>query len=362
MRKIIHVDMDAFYAQVEARDNPNLKGKPVIVGGNPDERGVVATCSYEGRKYGIHSAMPARTARQLCPGAIFVRPRFEVYKAVSSQIGEIFRRYTDQVEFLSLDEAFLDVTENKKGITSATHIAKEIKKAIYEELHLTGSAGVSYNKFLAKIASDYQKPNGLTVITPDKAQDLLDALPINKFFLVGKVTEEELRRIGVNYGRDLRKLELSYLVSVFKKRGYMLYDFARGIDDRAVENERIRKSIGAENTFNEDVNLVEEAAQQYLQELAEEVSLRVKKRGVWGKNVTLKVKFSDFSQVTRSMMTAYPICEDEEIMTYVHMLLNKVEESHQKVRLLGITLSHLITKEEREGENISLFEYLDGLK
>ena len=256
MRKIIHIDMDAFYAQVEARENPSLRGKPVIVGGNPDARGVVATCSYEARKFGIHSAMPARTARQLCPRAIFIKPRFDVYKTVSTQIGEIFRRYTDQVEFLSLDEAFLDVTENKKGIPSATQIAKEIKKAIYEELNLTGSAGVSYNKFLAKIASDYKKPNGLTVITPEKAQDFLDALPINKFFLVGKVTEEELRRIGVHYGRDLRKLELDYLVSVFKKRGYMLYDFARGIDNREVENSRIRKSIGAENTFNKDVNLI----------------------------------------------------------------------------------------------------------
>lgn len=362
MRKIIHVDMDAFYAQVEARDNPHLKGRPVIVGGNPDERGVVATCSYEARKYGIHSAMPARTARQLCPAAIFVRPRFEVYKAVSAQIGAIFRRYTDQVEFLSLDEAFLDVTQNKKNILSATQIAKEIKKAIYEELGLTGSAGVSYNKFLAKIASDYQKPNGLTVITPDQAQAFLDELPIHKFFLVGKVTEEELRRIGVNYGRDLRKLELNYLVSVFKKRGYMLYDFARGIDEREVESSRIRKSIGAENTFNEDVNLVGEESEDYLKALAEEVSMRVKKRGVWGKNVTLKIKFSDFSQITRSMMTAYPISESEEILDYVKMLMQKVEEPNQKIRLLGITLSHLITEEERKGENISLFEYLDTLR
>ena len=266
------------------------------------------------------------------------------------------------MEFLSLDEAFLDVTENKKGIPSATQIAKEIKKAIYEELNLTGSAGVSYNKFLAKIASDYKKPNGLTVITPEKAQDFLDALPINKFFLVGKVTEEELRRIGVHYGRDLRKLELDYLVSVFKKRGYMLYDFARGIDNREVENSRIRKSIGAENTFNKDVNLIGVEAENYLKELAQEVSMRVKKRAVWGKNVTIKVKFSDFTQITRSMMTPYPISEVDEIMTYVHMLVSKVEEPEQKVRLLGITLSHLVDKEERKGENISLFEYLDTLK
>lgn len=362
MRKIIHVDMDAFYAQVEMRDNPQLKGKPVIVGGNPDERGVVATCSYEARKYGIHSAMPCRTARQLCPGAIFIRPRFEVYKEVSHKIGEIFKRYTDKIEFLSLDEAFLDVTENKKGIASATQIAKEIKLAIWDELHLTGSAGVSYNKFLAKIASDYEKPNGLTVITPDKAQELLDQLPIQKFFLVGKVTEEELRKIGVHYGRDLRRLELSYLVSVFKKRGYLLYDFARGIDEREVESSRIRKSIGAETTLSEDIVLASEEAKEILEELAHEVSLRVKRRNVWGKNVTLKIKFSDFSQITRSMMTSYPIVESEEISGYVEQLMQKVDKNEQKIRLLGITLSHLVTEEERKNENVSLFEYLESIK
>ena len=362
MRKIIHVDMDAFYAQVEMRDNPYLRGKPVIVGGNPEERGVVATCSYEARKYGIHSAMPCRTAKQLCPGAVFVRPRFEVYKAVSNQIGEIFRRYTDKIEFLSLDEAFLDVTENKKQISSATQIAKEIKLAIWNELHLTGSAGVSYNKFLAKIASDYEKPNGLTIITPDKAQELLDELPIQKFFLVGKVTEEELRKIGVHYGRDLRRLELSYLVSVFKKRGYLLYDFARGIDEREVESSRIRKSIGAETTLNEDILLDGEEAKGILEELAQEVSLRVKRKGVWGRNVTLKIKYSDFSQITRSMMTSYPIVEPEEIRSYVEQLMQKVDKLDQKVRLLGITLSHLVTEEERKNENISLFEYIESLK
>lgn len=362
MRKIIHVDMDAFYAQVEMRDNPHLMGKPVIVGGNPEERGVVATCSYEARKYGIHSAMPCRTARQLCPGAIFVRPRFEVYKGVSHKIGEIFKRYTDKIEFLSLDEAFLDVTENKKGITSATQIAREIKMAIWNELHLTGSAGVSYNKFLAKIASDYEKPNGLTVITPDKAQELLDQLPIQKFFLVGKVTEEELRKIGVHYGRDLRRLELSYLVSVFKKRGYLLYDFARGIDEREVESSRIRKSIGAETTLSEDILLDGEEAKEILEELAHEVSLRVKRRNVWGKNVTLKIKFSDFSQITRSMMTSYPIVESEEIRGYVEQLMQKVDKNEQKIRLLGITLSHLVTEEERRNENVSLFEYLESIK
>ncbi|MEG0388282.1 MAG: DNA polymerase IV [Niameybacter sp.] len=362
MRKIIHVDMDAFFAQVEMRDNPHLQGKAIVVGGNPEERGVVATCSYEARKYGIHSAMPCRTAKQLCPYVQFVRPRFEVYKSVSTQIGEIFKRYTDKVEFLSLDEAFLDVTENKKNMASATYIAREIKSAIWNELHLTGSAGVSYNKFLAKVASDYEKPNGLTVITPDKTQALLDHLPIGKFFLVGKVTAEELKKRGVHYGRDLRNLELSYLVSVFKKRGYLLYDFARGIDEREVECSRVRKSIGAETTFNEDLPLNSEAARQVLKALAEEVSMRVKGRGVWGKNLTLKVKFSDFSQITRSMMTSYPIVEAKDILIYVEQLLNKVDNLDEKVRLLGITLSHLLTDEERLQENISLFEYMESLR
>ena len=361
MRKIIHIDMDAFYAQVEVRENPLLRGKPVIVGGNPDARGVVATCSYEARKFGIHSAMPARTARQLCPEAIFIKPRYDVYKEVSRQMGEIFRRYTDQVEFLALDEAFLDVTENKKAISSATAIAKAIKKDIYEALHLTGSAGVSYNKFLAKVASDYRKPNGLTVITPEKAQKFLDDLPINKFFLVGKVTEKELRRIGVHYGRDLRKLELEYLVSIFKKRGYMLYDFARGIDERKVENARVRKSIGAENTLYEDIELISLEAEEIFKKLAQEVSIRVKTRKVWGKHITIKIKFSDFTQITRSMTIPYPIAEGDEIMTYVHMLVSKVEEPKQKVRLLGITLAQFVDTPEEEGENISLFEYLDTL-
>ena len=361
MRKIIHIDMDAFYAQVEARENPLLRGKPVVVGGNPDARGVVATCSYEARKFGIHSAMPARTARQLCPEAVFIKPRYDVYKEVSWQMGDIFRRYTDQVEFLALDEAFLDVTDNKKAISSATAIAKAIKKDIYEELHLTGSAGVSYNKFLAKVASDYRKPNGLTVITPEKAQAFLDNLPINKFFLVGKVTEQALRRIGVHYGRDLRNLELEYLVSLFKKRGYMLYDFARGIDQREVESTRIRKSIGAENTLYEDIELISSEAEDIFKKLAQEVSIRVKARKVWGKQITIKVKFSNFTQITRSMTLPYPIAEEDEMMIYVHRLVSKVEEPKQKVRLLGITLAQLVDNQKEEGENITLFEYLDTL-
>ena len=219
-RKIIHIDMDAFYASIEQRDNHSLKGKPVIVGGNPQSRGVVATCSYEAREYGIHSAMPCKTAYKRCPYAIFVRPRFEVYKQVSYEIREIFYKYTDLVEPLSLDEAFLDVTENKLNIKYATDVAKMIKKEIYEKTGLTSSAGVSYNKFLAKLASDYNKPNGLTVIREDNAQSFLDNLPIRKFFGIGKVTQKTLKGLGVENGYDLRQMEINELESIFKNRGY----------------------------------------------------------------------------------------------------------------------------------------------
>lgn len=226
-RKIIHIDMDAFYASIEQRDNPSLKGKPLVVGGSPHGRGVVSTCSYEARKYGIHSAMPCKEAYIRCPYAVFVRPRFYVYKEVSNQIRNIFHRYTDLVEPLSLDEAFLDVTENKKKIKSATIIAKLIKEDIKRETGLTASAGVSYNKFVAKLASDYQKPNGLTVITEDNVQEFLDALPVKKFFGVGKVTERVLKNNGINTGYDLRNTSLEKLEKIFKNRGLELYNFAR---------------------------------------------------------------------------------------------------------------------------------------
>ena len=257
-RKIIHIDMDAFYASIEQRDKPSLKGKPVIVGGNPQSRGVVATCSYEAREYGIHSAMPCKTAYKRCPYAIFVRPRFEVYKQVSYEIREIFYKYTDLVEPLSLDEAFLDVTENKLNIKYATDVAKMIKKEIYEKTGLTASAGVSYNKFLAKLASDYNKPNGLTVIREDNAQSFLDNLPIRKFFGIGKVTQKTLKGLGVENGYDLRQMEISELESIFKNRGYLFYQLARGIDNREVEPHRERKSIGAETTLTENLDMMKE--------------------------------------------------------------------------------------------------------
>ncbi|MDY2737201.1 DNA polymerase IV, partial [Intestinibacter sp.] len=232
IRKIIHIDMDAFYASVEQRDNPDLRGKPVIVGGSPNSRGVVATCSYEARKYGIHSAMPSKIAQKRCPYAIFVRPRFDVYKKVSNQIRDIFHRYTDLVEPLSLDEAFLDVTNPKIPIKYATTIAKFIKRDILMETGLNSSAGISYNKFLAKLASDYNKPNGFTVIMPEEAQEFLDKLPIEKFFGIGKVTSKTMKRMGIKNGYDLRQLSLYELEKIFKSKGYQYYNFARGIDNR----------------------------------------------------------------------------------------------------------------------------------
>lgn len=287
-RKIIHIDMDAFYASIEQRDNPNLKGKPVIVGGNPQGRGVVSTCSYEARKYGIHSAMPCKVAYKRCPYAIFVRPRFEVYSQVSYEIRKIFYKYTDLVEPLSLDEAYLDVTDNKLNIKYATEIAKLIKNEIYEKTGLTASAGVSYNKFLAKLASDYNKPNGLTIIREDNSQSFLESLPISKFFGIGKVTQRALHNLGIETGYDLRQLGVNELESIFKNRGYLFYQLARGIDHRPVEPHRERKSVGAETTLSENLDLEDEKLINILDELCEEVANRTEYLKKMGRTVTLK--------------------------------------------------------------------------
>ena len=253
LRKIIHIDMDAFYASVEQRDNPQLRGKPVIVGGQPDKRGVVAACSYEARKFGVHSAMSSARAHTICPQAVFVYPRFDKYRAASAVIMEIFHEYTYLVEPLSLDEAFLDVTRNKKGIESATQIARQIRREIFDKTGLTASAGVSYNKFLAKVASDYRKPDGLTVVVPDKAQSFIDHLPIRKFSGVGKVTEKKMLGLGIRTGEDLRKLSRDDLIRIFGKYGAYFYNIAHGMDSRPVTTERIRKSLGKEITLGEDI-------------------------------------------------------------------------------------------------------------
>ena len=358
-RKIIHIDMDAFYASIEQRDNPSLKGKPVIVGGSPESRGVVATCSYEAREYGIHSAMPCKTAYKRCPYAIFVRPRFEVYKQVSYEIRQIFHKYTDLVEPLSFDEAFLDVTENKMNIKYATQVAKMIKKEIYETTGLTASAGVSYNKFLAKLASDYNKPNGLTVITQDNAQEFLDNLPIKKFFGIGKVTQKTLKGLGIESGYDLRQLDVNELEGIFKNRGYLFYQLARGIDYREVQPHRERKSIGAETTLSENLDIEDEKLINILDELCEEVADRASYLNKKGKTVVLKIKYGDFTQITRSLSMNNPISSHDDIRTNIYNLFKNIEHNHQGIRLIGVTLSNLINEKVT---NISLFEYIKTIE
>ncbi|WP_296646925.1 DNA polymerase IV [Romboutsia sp. 13368] len=360
IRKIIHIDMDAFYASIEQRDNKELRGKPVIVGGHYNSRGVVATCSYEARKYGIHSAMPSSIAYKRCPYAYFVPPRFDVYEKVSSQIREIFFRYTDLVEPLSLDEAFLDVTNNKKNIMYATDIAKMIKEDILKETGLTSSAGVSYNKFLAKLASDVNKPNGLKVITPNNKQDFLDNLPIDKFYGIGKVTERKLRNIGVNNGYDLRQLNLSQLEKIFKNRGYIFYQLARGIDYRSVEPYRERKSIGSETTLSNNLDIDDEDVLDILSELCEDVSNRLEYSNKLGKTVTLKIKYDDFKTITRSSTLEKSVYKTKDIRIIIYNLVKNLKKQNGKIRLLGVTVSNLIEKEE-DISNITIFEYIDNM-
>lgn len=355
-RKIIHIDMDAFYASIEQRDNKELRGKPVIVGGSPEGRGVVATCSYEARKFGIHSAMPSKMAYVRCPHAIFIPPRFDVYQKVSLQIRDIFHRYTDIIEPLSLDEAYLDVTENKQNIEYATTIAKKIKLDIYNEIGITSSAGVSYNKFLAKVASDYQKPNGLTVITPDQAQDFIDKLPIKKFFGIGKVTGKTLRFMGVKNGYDLRHLNLTQLESIFKKKGYDIYNFSRGIDNRPVQVSRERKSVGSENTFIENVNFDSDELNEYVKEVVKDVCDRLRNINKCGKTITVKVKYEDFQQVTKRHTLNSYIYTYKEIIDNTNLLIEKIKNKDKQIRLIGVSISNLQDLKEEIYDNISLLD------
>lgn len=338
-RKILHIDMDAFYASIEQRDNPELRGKPLAVGYG-EKRGVVAAASYEARKYGVYSAMPSVVAIRKCPHLIFVSPHFDVYRSVSEQVREIFFEYTDQVEPLSLDEAFLDVTINKKGMHSATHIAKEIKQKIFEETGLTASAGVSYNKFLAKIASDYKKPNGIYVITPQKGVAFIEQLTINKFFGVGRVTAAKMNELGIYTGADLKKWSEIDLVHHFGKAGLSYYQYARGLDNREVESERIRKSLGSEETFLEDIydlSIIE----QELDKIAQEVARRSTKRDFKAKTLTLKIKYADFTIVTRSITLNDYIYKASDMLQIAMDLLSRVDDiEDKKVRLLGLTLSN----------------------
>jgi DNA polymerase-4 len=343
--------MDAFYASVEQRDRPGIKGKPVIVGGDPNSRGVVAACSYEAREFGIHSAMASAAAYRLCPEAVFIRPRFDVYRAVSSQIREIFYGYTDLVEPLSLDEAFLDVTENYKGMPSATIIARELKKKIFQRTDgLTSSAGVSFNKFLAKVASDINKPDGITVITPDMADEFIDKLPIRKFFGVGKVTEEKMLNLGIKNGGDLKKYKQEQLIQIFGKSGRYFYDIAHGLDDRPVEPNRIRKSIGKETTFSEDINDTDQML-EILDDIAVKLENSLMKRDAKGRTITLKVKYFDFQSITRSATVDESADNAAVIMKHIRQLLSKTEAGIKKVRLLGISISNFEDQKTSVGKH-----------
>ena len=340
VRKIIHVDMDAYYASVEQRDKPALKGLPVVVGGLPEDRGVVATASYEARQFGIHSAMPSRTAFKKCPQVVFLRPRFEVYRLISEQIRQIFYRYTDLVEPLSLDEAYLDVTENKMDSPSATLIAREIREAIFNETGLTASAGVSINKFLAKTASSVNKPNGLYLIPPEQAQAFVETLPIEKFYGIGDVTAEKMRRLGIHNGSHLRAWTETDLLKQFGKVGSYYFQIAQAKDDRPVVANRIVKSVGAEESFSEDLSC-SQAMHEALKEIAQTVARRLAKLPGAARTLTLKVKYADYCQITRSRTLAMSISDCDTISKVAVELLETTEVTTRRARLLGITMSNL---------------------
>jgi DNA polymerase IV len=351
-RKIIHIDMDAFYASVEQRDNPDLRGKPVAVGGSR-ERGVVAAASYEARKFGIRSAMASVTARRKCSELIFVKPRFDVYKEVSRQIRAIFAEYTPVIEPLSLDEAYLDVSENLKGITSATAIAEEIRARIRDQTSLTASAGVSYNKFLAKLASDHRKPDGLYVITPNMGAAFVEDLPVGKFHGVGPATTAKMNGLGIYTGRDLRAQTLPYLQKHFGKSGSYYYSIARGIDDRPVRADRVRKSIGAENTFAHDLVALD-AMRDALQPIIDKVWRYCEGSGIRGRTLTLKVKYADFELITRSRSTPKPIDSRLDIEQISIDLLIRLFPIQKGVRLLGVSLSALGTDQPDDNSQMYL--------
>ncbi|TVZ26382.1 DNA polymerase-4 [Gillisia sp. Hel_I_86] len=349
IRKIIHIDMDAFYASVEQLDNPDLRNKPVAVGGSSD-RGVVSAASYEARKFGVKSAMSSVIAKRNCPGLIFVKARFDRYKEISSQIRTIFLEYTDLVEPLSLDEAYLDVTENKKGIPSATLIAKEIREKIKEKTGLNASAGISINKFIAKVASDINKPNGQKTINPEEVEEFLEQLQIRKFYGVGKVTAEKMYQLGIFKGLQLKEKSEEFLTENFGKSGKYYYNVVRGIHTSEVKVDRIRKSLGAERTFNENI-ASEIFMMERLENIAEEIERRLKRSKVAGKTVTLKIKYSDFTLQTRSKTLPYFIASKEVILDTAKDLLYQ-ERMKNSVRLLGITLSNLNTEKKQTIEKV----------
>jgi DNA polymerase-4 len=350
-RKIIHVDMDAFYASVEQHDAPELKGKPIAVGGS-SQRGVVAAASYEARIYGVRSAMPSVTAKRLCPDLIFVKARFERYREISEQIREIFLDYTDLVEPLSLDEAYLDVTENKLNYPSATIIAYDIRRRIYETTGLTASAGISVNKFIAKVASDYNKPNGQKTIVPEEVLEFLEELDIRKFHGIGKVTAEKMYQHGIFNGADLKTKPVEYLAEHFGKSGVYYFNIVRGIHNSAVKPDRIRKSLGAERTFSDNLSS-EIFMMERLDQIAEEIEKRLTKNEVAGKTVTLKIKYSDFKMQTRSKTVPNYVSKKQEILDIATDLVRQ-ESFRESVRLLGLSLSNLNTEDKEEEEPVEV--------
>lgn len=340
--------MDAFYASVEQRDNPELQGKPIAVG-HAEKRGVVATASYEARKFGVRSAMSSVKAMKLCPQLIFVEGRMDVYKEISAHIHSIFHDYTDMVEPISLDEAFLDVTENKKGIELAVDIAREIKRRIREELHLVASAGVSYNKFLAKIASDLRKPDGLCTIHPDQAEKFIAKLPIKSFWGIGPVTARKMYSLGIYNGETLKRCPLDMLVRQFGKAGQIYYNFARGIDDRPVEAVRIRKSIGCEHTLEKDISLQSSVIIE-LYHVATELIERLQRKNFSGTTLTLKIKFHDFTQITRSQSVHTPLYNLKDILPLAKQLLKEVDYQNHPIRLIGLSVSNPPEEKEDSGK------------
>ncbi|MDO1502045.1 DNA polymerase IV [Winogradskyella maritima] len=349
IRKIIHVDMDAFYASVEQLDDPELKGKPIAVGGG-GKRGVISAASYEARKFGVKSAMSGRLAEKLCPELIFVKTRFDRYREISNKIRSIFLDYTDLVEPLSLDEAYLDVTQNKKGHPSASLIAKDIRRRIFEETGLTASAGISVNKFIAKVASDYNKPNGQKTVNPEDVLQFLEDLDIRKFYGVGKVTAEKMYQLGIFTGKDLKAKPIEFLDDKFGKSGRYYYHVVRGIHTSEVKPNRIRKSLAAERTFSENLSS-EIFMLEKLEHIAEEVSRRLTKSNVAGKTVTLKIKYSDFTLQTRSKTLPYFLSDASVILETAKELLYQ-DNLKNSVRLLGISMSNLNTEDRLKKEEL----------
>jgi DNA polymerase IV len=352
-RKIIHIDMDAFFASVEQFDNPELRGKSVIVGGNPKSRGVVAACSYEARRFGIHSAMPSARAVALCPAAVFVRPRMSRYKEVSDMVMGIFRECTELVEPLSLDEAFLDVTGCRLNKGSATLIAQDIRRQIHRTTGLTASAGISCNKFLAKVASGLNKPDGMSVILPENALEFLARLPIGKFFGVGKVTEKKMQQLGIRTGRDLYRFRREELSLHFGKAGSFFYDIVRARDSRPVQTTHVRKSIGSETTLEQDTRDLTEIF-DILQVLSRDVEESLIRHQQGGSTITLKVRYHDFTTITRSVTLPCPAFDHQDIFRHIPNLLKSTDAGRKKIRLLGISVAKLTEKDKKQARQLRL--------